>query len=194
MKRIIFSLLIMTLMIWTMINCEKVEAVNTSELNNFNFMTEKYYLKDRVKIKISFDTVNQINFFSVTSILVNGHEELSYETGRDNKNVLYETKQKEDGQLWHYELQFDIEYQQVGTIKMIFKYDFELGTPINERNTDVFYLTTGRWIENVSTSNAIATGLIITFIVSLGTFIIINFSKTKIFTDENITKQDDEHE
>lgn len=188
----IFSIIIMTLIICSSyqynVNAEKVYD---SKLIDFTFSYEEVYLQDKIKVKITFKTEESISYLKVISKLENGQEEVSFETGRPNEGKLDKKTPENENELWGYELTFHIEYVQLGTLEMKFEYSFDFTTEKIYEN--IFYIPAGTWvdIEKIPLIHGIVGGVAILIITLIATYVIIGFTRTKVFYNENERIEDE---
>lgn len=187
MKKLIIklSLFCCLLLMFFTTSTLKLSSKSDSLLIDFEFDYEEVYLHNQVKVKISFKTEESLSYLKVTTSLENGQEEVSFEMGRPNEGTLERVIPKNEGDLWQYYLTFKVENVQLGTLKMKLDYSFDI--TYQESYQDVFYVPAGVWVdtEEMSISVPIVGGIIILIFSLIGTYLIIAFSKTKVFYNEN---------
>lgn len=194
MKKTLICLVVCILLISLFVPKISANTNYNSKLHDINVSFEDVYLQDKVKIKISFKTKESLSHLKVISTLANGQEEVSFELGRENEGTLTRIIPENEGDMWEYYLEFNIEYIQIGTLQIVFEYSFDLLK--EEVYVNTFYVPGENWVEKDQISVAVAiVGGITTFGLSvLGTYIIVSFSKTKVFYVEKDYKDEEDEE
>lgn len=194
MKKLFIKVIVLCLTIVMLFSISKInlQANTESQLIDFSFEYEDVYLHDQVKVKIKFKTRESLSYLKVITSLENGQEEVSFEMGRDNEGRLERVIPVNDGDLWQYYLTFNVENEQLGTLKMKIDYSFD----ITQQNSyqDVFYIPAGTWVnaDEMSISVPIVGGVFIFILSLISTYLVVAFSKTKVFYNEQENKEEEE--
>ena len=112
--------------------------------------------------------------------------------GRDNEGRLERVIPVNDGDLWQYYLTFNVENEQLGTLKMKIDYSFDITQQISYQ--DVFYIPAGKWVnaDEMSISVPIVGGVFIFILSLISTSLVVALSKTKVFYNEQDNKEEEE--
>lgn len=194
MKKLFIKVFVLCLTIVMLFSISKInlQANSESQLIDFSFEYEDVYLHDQVKVKIKFKTRESLSYLKVITSLENGQEEVSFEMGRDNEGRLERVIPVNDGDLWQYYLTFNVENEQLGTLKMKIDYSFDITQQISYQ--DVFYIPAGKWVnaDEMSISVPIVGGVFIFILSLISTSLVVAFSKTKVFYNEQDNKEEEE--
>jgi len=194
MKKLFIKVIVLCLTIVMLFSISKInlQANSESQLIDFSFEYEDVYLHDQVKVKIKFKTRESLSYLKVITSLENGQEEVSFEMGRDNEGRLERVIPVNDGDLWQYYLTFNVENEQLGTLKMKIDYSFDITQQISYQ--DVFYIPAGKWVnvDEMSISVPIVGGVFIFILSLISTSLVVAFSKTKVFYNEQDNKEEEE--
>ena len=194
MKKLFIKVIVLCLTIVMLFSISKInlQANSESQLIDFSFEYEDVYLHDQVKVKIKFKTRESLSYLKVITSLENGQEEVSFEMGRDNEGKLERVIPVNDGDLWQYYLTFNVENEQLGTLKMKIDYSFDITQKISYQ--DVFYIPAGKWVnaDEMSISVPIVGGVFIFILSLISTSLVVAFSKTKVFYNEQDNKEEEE--
>lgn len=194
MKKLFIKVIVLCLTIVMLFSISKInlQANTESQLIDFSFEYEDVYLHDQVKVKIKFKTRESLSYLKVITSLENGQEEVSFEMGRDNEGRLERVIPANDGDLWQYYLTFNVENEQLGTLKMKIDYSFDITQQISYQ--DVFYIPAGTWVnaDEMSMSVPIVGGVFIFILSLISTYLVVAFSKTKVFYNEQENKEEEE--
>lgn len=194
MKKLFIKVIVLCLTIVMLFSISKInlQANSESQLIDFSFEYEDVYLHDQVKVKIKFKTRESLSYLKVITSLENGQEEVSFEMGRDNEGKLERVIPVNDGDLWQYYLTFNVENEQLGTLKMKIDYSFDITQQISYQ--DVFYIPAGKWVnaDEMSISVPIVGGVFIFILSLISTSLVVAFSKTKVFYNEQDNKEEEE--
>lgn len=194
MKKLFIKVFVLCLTIVMLFSISKInlQANSESQLIDFSFEYEDVYLHDQVKVKIKFKTRESLSYLKVITSLENGQEEVSFEMGRDNEGRLERVIPVNDGDLWQYYLTFNVENEQLGTLKMKIDYSFDITQQISYQ--DVFYIPAGKWVnaDEMSISVPIVGGVFIFILSLISTSLVVALSKTKVFYNEQDNKEEEE--
>lgn len=194
MKKLFIKVIVLCLTIVMLFSISKInlQANSESQLIDFSFEYEDVYLHDQVKVKIKFKTRESLSYLKVITSLENGQEEVSFEMGRDNEGRLERVIPVNDGDLWQYYLTFNVENEQLGTLKMKIDYSFDITQQISYQ--DVFYIPAGKWVnaDEMSISVPIVGGVFIFILSLISTSLVVALSKTKVFYNEQDNKEEEE--
>lgn len=198
MKKLVIKLasclIVLTFLFSLFISKPTLSANQKSKLYDVSVSFEDVYLKNKVRINISFKTEESLSYLKVTSTLTNGQKEVSFESGRENEGTLKRVIPENVGDLWSYYLEFDIEYMQIGTLQIEFEYSFDLLKEEVYENT--FYVPGESWIEKDQITGVVVVmgGIMVFGLSILGTYVIVSFSKTKVFYIEKEYNEDNKDE
>ena len=171
------------------VNATTVKVVD--EFEDISFTTIPVLTSDeKSKCVITWKTSKEIKYLKVLLKLQNNKEQIPYASDRENSSGIFSSKMISENKYLN-SLVIDVDNNQLGNIKIKFDYSYDrvLDYTSDDIKTFTYVFVTGKWIKKQPTHVGVLSGMFITIVAVIATYVIIENSHREVMNDE---KEDEE--
>ena len=200
--RLFVCIFVFATLFTSLLSNRKVQATSKfDDFKDFSFVIyPDFKMGDIIwTVDVTWTTSKEIKYLDVIIQLEDGHEESTYQTGRDNMSKLIVT---EIDDTINYRLVFNVNStEKLQIIKFVITYSYidEIDPSPTNINVKTYFLSPGntRYPEKIKIWSFLLIGVIVSICAGIATFIIIQNTKTAFFKVgnglENYDEEDDSY-
>lgn len=197
--RLFVCIFVFATLFTSLLSNRKVQATSKfDDFKDFSFVIyPDFKMGDIIwTVDVTWTTSKEIKYLDVIIQLEDGHEESTYQTGRDNMSKLIVT---EIDDTINYRLVFNVNStEKLQIIKFVITYSYidEIDPSPNNINVKTYFLSPGntRYPEKIKIWSFLLIGVIVSICAGIATFIIIQNTKTAFFKVGNGVENYDEED
>lgn len=197
--RLFVCIFVFATLFTSLLSNRKVQATSKfDDFKDFSFVIyPDFKMGDIIwTVDVTWTTSKEIKYLDVIIQLEDGHEESTYQTGRDNMSKLIVTEIEDT---INYRLVFNVNStEKLQIIKFVITYSYidEIDPSPTNINVKTYFLSPGntRYPEKIKIWSFLLIGVIVSICAGIATFIIIQNTKTAFFKVGNELENYDEED